>query len=968
MTDIVRKKYIPVTIFAVLLAFCSLSSAICQSVTPQTLELNKPIEKALKGGETHTYAIELKAGQFLDLVVEQKGIDVVVSLFDPTGKKLAEVDSPNGTQGPEPLSIIVEITGNYRLEVRSMEKAAVAGRYEVKIEELRAATEKDKNRIAAEQALAEATLLRAEGTGESPRNAIKKYEASLPLFRAIGDRIREAQILNSIGIVYSNLGEKQQALKFYNESLPLSRAVGDKSGEAATLNNIGLDYSHLGEKQQALKFYNESLPLSRAVGDKSAEAATLNNIGGVYDDLGEKQLALKFHNEALPLRRAIGDKSGEALTLNNIGLVYDNLGEKQQALKFYNESLPLRRAVGDKSGEAVTLNNIGLVYSALGEQQQALKFYNESLPLSRAVGNKRAEAVTLNNLFSSFAPDNPRFGVFYGKQSVNSLQILRSNVQGLDKNIQQTFLKSIGGHYRRLADALFKQKRFAETQQVLNLFKDQQFFDFKSKQETAPLALTERESALAGGFNNKLETVVTAVRKVDEFKRGVGTRQPTAAETDQVKALEKILGSANTDYLAFLKKAEAEFAPPPDEKDKEPEVADVSELQNALKETSATTKQNTVAVYTLVGEDNYSALVVTQNDVFSVSAPVKAADLNKKALQLWSLLRSPKYDPQPAANELYKLVFGPLESKLPKDTKTILWSLDGSLRYIPMGALYDGEKYLVERYNNVVFTRADKERLTRERSKNVSGVGMGSSEAHTVDLAGAKFEASALPAVQTEMKNIFRSAVWPGVLSGDVLLDRQFTRAAMLTTLKNQRPLVHIASHFKFEPGDEARSFLLLGDGTPFTLDQMKNEKDLFKGVDLLTLSACQTAAQRPDANGREVDGFAELAQRLGAGAVMASLWEVSDESTAELMSRFYRGYVNGGLNKADAIRQAQLALLKGEYKTAPTVQRQLTQNDKDAASIKIDPAKLIPFKPKKNAPYAHPYYWSPFVLIGNWK
>ena len=275
---------------------------------------------------------------------------------------------------------------------------------------------------------------------------------------------------------------------------------------------------------------------------------------------------------------------------------------------------------------------------------------------------------------------------------------------------------------------------------------------------------------------------------------------------------------------------------------------------------------------------------------------------------------------------------------------------------------------MVERYNNVVFTRADKERLTRERSKNVSGVGMGSSEAHTVDLAGAKFEASALPAVQTEMKNIFRSAVWPGVLSGDVLLDRQFTRAAMLTTLKNQRPLVHIASHFKFEPGDEARSFLLLGDGTPFTLDQMKNEKDLFKGVDLLTLSACQTAAQRPDANGREVDGFAELAQRLGAGAVMASLWEVSDESTAELMSRFYRGYVNGGLNKADAIRQAQLALLKGEYKTAPTVQRQLTQNDKDAASIKIDPAKLIPFKPKKNAPYAHPYYWSPFVLIGNWK
>ena len=93
-----------------------------------------------------------------------------------------------------------------------------------------------------------------------------------------------------------------------------------------------------------------------------------------------------------------------------------------------------------------------------------------------------------------------------------------------------------------------------------------------------------------------------------------------------------------------------------------------------------------------------------------------------------------------------------------------------------MGALYDGEKYLVERYNNVVFTRADKERLTRERSKNVSGIGMGNSEEHTVELAGKKFQASALPAVKTEIKSIFRSAIWPGVLSGDVLLDEQFTK------------------------------------------------------------------------------------------------------------------------------------------------------------------------------------------------
>ena len=89
----------------------------------------------------------------------------------------------------------------------------------------------------------------------------------------------------------------------------------------------------------------------------------------------------------------------------------------------------------------------------------------------------------------------------------------------------------------------------------------------------------------------------------------------------------------------------------------------------------------------------------------------------------------------------------------------------------------------------------------------------------------------------------------------------------------------------------------------------MKKETTLFQGVDLLTLSACNTAATQADANGREVDGFVELAQRLGAGAVMASLWEVSDVSTAELMTRFYQDYRGpSGDNKAEALRKWLLA------------------------------------------------------------
>ena len=161
--------------------------------------------------------------------------------------------------------------------------------------------------------------------------------------------------------------------------------------------------------------------------------------------------------------------------------------------------------------------------------------------------------------------------------------------------------------------------------------------------------------------------------------------------------------------------------------------------------------------------------------------------------------------------------------------------------------------------------------------------------AQTVELLGDKISFSALPGVKAELSEIFKQTdSKTGILTGEILPDAKFSKTNFLEALKRKRPLVHIASHFSFRPGDEARSFLLLGDGTAFTLDEMKAEKNLFEGVDLLTLSACNTAAAQPDANGREIDGFAELAQRLGAGAVMATLWSVSDASTPWLMRDFY--------------------------------------------------------------------------------
>jgi len=366
-----------------------------------SLEPGKPVERELSGGQSHFYKVSMAAGQYLQVVVSQRGIDALVALFAPDGKKISEMDSNPVIEGLETVLTIAEVTGAYLIEVRSSKKEANTGRYEVKVEELRAATEEDKYRVAGEKLFREAEQLKG-GTLEARRKSIEKYHEVLELYRRASDRNAEARTINSIGEVYWSLGEMRKALEKFNESLPLSRALGDRRMEGETLNNIGTVYLSLGEAQKALEKLNEALPLLRAAGDRRGEAQTLSNIGGAYDDLGETQKSLEKFNESLPLRRAVGDRRGEAITLGNIGTLCRSLGETQKALEKFDESLPLYRAVGDRRGEAQTLNNIGALYLWLGEIQKALEKFNESLALRREVGDRRGEAITLNNIGSVY--------------------------------------------------------------------------------------------------------------------------------------------------------------------------------------------------------------------------------------------------------------------------------------------------------------------------------------------------------------------------------------------------------------------------------------------------------------------------------------------------------------------------------------------------------------------------------------
>ena len=1057
----------------------------------QTLAVKTPIERELTAGQSHSYRILLYTGQYIHIVVEQRGVDVVVALFAPNGSKITEVDSPNGTQGPEFVSAIAETSGSYRLEVRSLEKNAPAGRYEVKIEELRTATEKDKTRITAQRLFMEAQLLRAQGTVESLKAALPKYEEALPFYKAIGDLSGEATTLNNIGYIYETLFEIPKALSFYDRALALAREAADLGGEATTLNNIGLIYSTLGEKKRAFDYFNQALVLVRNVGNRSAEALTLNNLGLTLDSLGEKQKALDYFLQALLLTRKLGDRNYEAVTLTNIGAVYfslqdyptaleyvskalsiltvtgdrygeavamsnlaaiySHLGKKPEAIQYYLTALPIYREFGERRSEAQTLNSIGVIYqglgdnakclsyfdqalvayrsledkigearvlnniagayNALGKKQEALNSYGQALTLLREVGDRRGEALTLDNinrirnassekekavdyaqalpvkhsvgdvegeaqnlynLMSVYQLLSPRFAIFYGTQSVNLYQQQLSIMQASDMDAQKSYLKSVEHTYRGLAELLISEGRTTEAQQVLNAFKDQQIFDFDrtNARRPQPLTLSPREK----DFSVQLETILRQTSEIDhriaEVRASPGDRSGVSEPPELIK-LERAHKDAEGELSKLLTQAETDFSKPIDDKDKISDVRDTSELQATLREIDQQTGQKTVAVYTLVGQQHFYAVIISAEGTSAVWSTANGNEVNKKARQLWALLQSADYDPTTLSHELYKVIFERIEEKLPKDTQTIVWSLDENLRYLPMAALYDGKHYLVERYNHVVFTRTNKLQLTRPVSQTWTGSVFTTSAPHTIILFGKPIEFRSLDFIKDEME-IFRTKSHAnGVIDADILSETQFTEASLLARLKQNRPLVHISSHFRFRPGDATNSFLVLGDDQVMTLAVMKEITNLFQGVELLTLSACDTAAQRPDSNGREVDAFAELAQRLGAGAVLASLWAVRDKSTAQLMTRFYASREGGKRTKAEALRQAQMDLLYGRSGTGAADQqgngrpRGATSDDED---VIVEAQYRIPFKPDKTKPFAHPYYWSPFVLFGNWQ
>lgn len=944
------------------------------------LPVGRTVKRQLNSNnEGHTYRVDLKQGQVLRVDVREKGIDVSIALFSVAANRIiANADLIDGF-GRETLLYVAEQTGDYRIFV--LPNAASSNRnYELTAEIKQAATPDDKERIKAFGLWKEALVGKNKGDRAGYQEAIAKWEEALSLWRKLDEKYWEAHTNIYLGFVYFLLGETKKALDYYNHALPLEKGAGDTNGEATTLSNIGSIYHMLGDRQEALKYYTQALPLFRAADNKKDEAIMLSKTGSVYMDADKSQEALKYFEQALLLFRTVDSKNDEAIVLNNMAVSYQALGENEKAVTYYKAALSLHRKLGDKAGAAKALSNIGAVYAREGNILATFSFYTRALLAATNIGEKELEATIWHNMMLAWVRSggNRRKAILFGKQSVNRLQQLRGAAQGLDSEVQKSFLQNIKHPYKDLSELMIMEGQLEQAVQVLNLYQDQQFFDF-DHEANAPvpqISLSAREQKFARLYETAADRLSQIGLQMDNLVEQIGMRQPNEQEAAQQKKLNDELTAALDSFLTFMLSGDTEFAKPLDEQDKIPAPTDVPEMQAALRELSATTKQNPVALYTLIGRDNFYVLLITTNEIKVFESPVEPDDLKKKLWQFYALLQTPSYDPRTLGKELYDIILKPIEGELKKrGAQILMWSLDNNLRYIPMAALWDGEKYLVERYQNVVFTRANRERMTRNVNRSWTGTGFGNTQEHTIALPGGetnvKFDA--LPGVSQELQSIFRvKDKAQGLLNGEVFFDTKFTRNSFYEALKKGRPLVHISSHFLLRPGDASKSFLLLGDGEIITLAEMKGQKNIFQGVELLTLSACDTATQVPDDNGREIDGFAELAQRLGASSVLASLWQVRDTSTAQLMMQFYKNREVGKHNKAEALRIAQLELLYGKLDgamRAEPLQSSVSGRGRSVLdNIVLEEKYRVTFKKDNSKPFAHPYYWSPFILFGNWR
>ncbi|CAN1210045.1 hypothetical protein TUMEXPCC7403_07610 [Tumidithrix helvetica PCC 7403] len=708
--------------------------------------------------------------------------------------------------------------------------------------------------------------------------SLEAFQQSLALSQAIGDPLKISRTLNNIGLVYSEVGQYSEAIAAYQQALRITDEIRIESTRSTVLNNLGSLYSAIGRYSKAIEFFQQILPTLRKLGDRTGEAIALNNIGSSYDNEEQYDKALEFYQQALKISQTLGDRRNESIGLSNIGLTYSNKGNYAQAQNSLEQALQINRTLGDRASESISLHNLGRTYRLQKQYDRALSLYEQALDITRSIGDRQRESMMIASVATTWDQIGEKeLAIAFFKQSVNLRESIRNNLRGLTREDRGAYKQIIAKDYRTLANLLLQQGRVMEALQVLDLLKVQELQDYlqdvKGNERTAKgIELLPQERQLLSDYK-------------------------TANRATLIAQIKQNAPAFNLQMQVY------------------------QDLQDRLKQTS----QKVALYYPLLLEDRLELIVFLPNTPpIHRSVKVTQTEMEQAIAAFRSDLQdATSLDAKDSGQKLYKWLIAPIAQDL-QQTQTILYAPDGQMRYIPLAALYDGNQWLIERYAINQVTSASLTDLA-PRPFAIPRVIAGAFTRGEVKLevSERKFAFSGLPFAGREVEGI--SSSLSEVTS---VVNQDFDRNSILSRLKSHN-IMHLATHAAFVQGTPEDSFILLGNGDRFSLREVQNWK--LENIDLVVLSACQTAVGGKLGNGEEILGFGYQMQRAGAKAAIASLWTVSDGGTQALMDLFYGNLRQSKFSKVEALHQAQLSLLRN-----------------------------------KSLNFSHPYYWSAFILIGN--
>jgi tetratricopeptide (TPR) repeat protein len=796
------------------------------------------------------------------------------------------------------------------------------------------------------------------------QKAIGYFENALKIAKEIGDRQGEGSWLGNLGIAYYSLGQYQKAIGYFEDALKIAKETGDRKGEGSWLGNLGNAYYSLGQYQKAIGYFEDALKIAKEIGDRQGEGSWLGNLGIVYRSLGQYQKAIGYFENALKIAKEIGDRKGEGSRLGNLGNAFASLGQYQKAIGYFEDALKIAKEIGDRQGEGSLLGNLGIAYYSLGQYQKAIGYFEDALKITKKIGDREGEGSWLGNLgiaYDSLGQYQKAIGYFE-----DALKIAKEIG---DRKGEGSWLGNLGivydslGQYQKaigyFEDALkiAKETGDVDNERISNLNLGIVYEDHILKSDEAYgyyQRSIELSESMRGGLIEESHKIGFFSRIEDAYYRMVTLCHKLNKEKQAYEYTERAKSRAFLDLLATTE-IKPSIALPPELKQREDVCLGLLRQVQRRPYLGETTPKPQINVIK-VAED----LEIIYNEIEKYD-PEYAFLRRGRPLsfnQIQGLLetqdrRTALVEYFVTKNEVFIFVIRGDDSRLYVEKKPISGErlyryIENYWREVANYLKYDDMRQTWQELSQYLIEPIAKYLKRGEVIYIVPHGVLHYLPFHALRHDGRYLiedfqivyspSASLIKYCQSKRIDKFESCLSLGVVFEEEaeMVAKLFNTSAytgegvtedLVQRECKDKDIIHFSCHGRFNHLQPISSGLVLSN------DKLLSVNDIFNlklNANLVTLSACVTGIsdQRP---GDELIGLTRGFIYAGTPSVVVSLWSVEAESTLQLMKKFYTYLINDKMTKVEALQKAQLEIM---------------EKDK----------------------YKHPYYWAPFILVGDRK